>query len=171
VADPAYNTIQDARVAIERLSEADLLRLQIHARFLIFGLGQKAEGEGWQDLIQEAVLRTIEGTRRWPSHIEFRHFLMGTMRSIANSWLKRRAHVSLSLVPAQEAAFAKQIAIGSELDAIRTQLGSDQDAILVFNCLSRDMTGPEIMAQLGLSEHDYRAAVRRIRRRVRGTLN
>lgn len=133
------------------------------------GLGPRAAGSEWQDLLQEAVLRTLDGTRKWPRDVPFRLFLMQTMRSIAHSWMKSGSSERSPLPEnlSQGADFAQQVLIDSQLDEFRMQLGSDQDAIQVLNCLSKDMKGPEIMTQLGITEHQYRAAVRRIRRNLR----
>ena len=80
----------------DNFSTADILRLRSAAKFLVAGLGHSGRGESWEDLLQEAILRSLAGERKWPSQLAFRTFLMGAMRSIASSWAKRTPLESVS---------------------------------------------------------------------------
>jgi len=42
---------------------------------------------GYDDLIQEAFARVLEGKRAWPRNLPIVVFLRGVMRSIASDWL------------------------------------------------------------------------------------
>lgn len=76
----AHRTAQ----ALDALTPADLLRLkrlaQLRARVL--------PGVDWEDLLGEALLRALDGSRRWPDGVPLLAFLAGIMRSI----IDRRAH-------------------------------------------------------------------------------
>src|SRR5262245_6248189 len=41
---------------------------------------------GHEDLLEEASVRVLEGTRRWPTGVPFMAFMCGTMRGIAWDW-------------------------------------------------------------------------------------
>src|SRR5215831_17850468 len=45
---------------------------------------------GYEDLIQEAYARVLEGKRAWPRNLPIVVFLRGVMRSIASDWLPER---------------------------------------------------------------------------------
>jgi hypothetical protein len=48
--------------AIKTLTSSDLLRLQRFAKFRVRGLGRAASGRDWEDLLGEALYRTLKGT-------------------------------------------------------------------------------------------------------------
>ena len=69
------------------LTAADLRRLKGIARVRALGLHEVE----WQDLLQEAVVRTLDGARLWPMDVGLVVFLRETMRSIASEhWRRRR---------------------------------------------------------------------------------
>ncbi len=85
--DPAPDALAAAQrtaEALERLAPADLLRLkrvaQLRARTL--------PGVDWDDLLSEALLRALDGSRHWPEGVPLLAFLAGIMRSI----MDHRAH-------------------------------------------------------------------------------
>src|SRR5262249_44397128 len=45
---------------------------------------------GYEDLIQEALARVLEGKRAWPRNLPIVVFLRGVMRSIASDWPPER---------------------------------------------------------------------------------
>ena len=66
------------------LTTAELRRLKGMARVRALGLHEVE----WQDLLQEAVVRTLGGARQWPVDVGLVVFLRETMRSIASEhWL------------------------------------------------------------------------------------
>lgn len=79
-------TEDDVRAAIESLTEDDLLRLRAAGRSFLVG----TEYQDAQELINEAVLRTMEGARgtngrHWPKRrVPFVAYMIMTMLSIAN---------------------------------------------------------------------------------------
>ena len=83
--------------AIQALSEFDILRLRKFADLLVRGLRRAACGEDGEDLLKEAFLRTWIGTesrqkgRHWNKKVDFVGHLIGTMRSICNSWNRQRS--------------------------------------------------------------------------------
>lgn len=85
-------TEDDVRAAIEALTEHDLLRLRAAGRSFLVG----TEYQDGQELINEAVLRTMEGARgpdgrHWPKRrVPFVAYMIMTMLSIANG--SRESH-------------------------------------------------------------------------------
>ncbi len=53
--------------ALQRLTDADLLKIESFARYRAYGL----PWIDWRDLFQEAVGRALAGSRRWPKTVPF----------------------------------------------------------------------------------------------------
>lgn len=77
---------------IEVLAEYDYVRLKVYAQNRIFRIGpHAANGRTGDDLLQEAVIRLLDGTRHWdPENVDIAKCLIGTMRSIASAWAAHR---------------------------------------------------------------------------------
>jgi CheY-like chemotaxis protein len=98
--------------AIEALTSSELLRLQKFANLLVRGLGRAARGRTGEDLLQEAVLRTLIGAedtrkgRHWNKDVDFVRHLAGATQSISNCWKRqfeaavRRKETEAYLIPA-----------------------------------------------------------------------
>ena len=86
---------QDVLVGLRGLTAADLRRLKGIARVRAFGLHEVE----WQDLLQEAVVRTLDGARQWPVGVSLVVFLRETMRSIASEHWRRRRIDPIVLAP------------------------------------------------------------------------
>jgi hypothetical protein len=68
----------DITAAIRGLSDADLSRLRALA-----GLRARTlPGVDWSDLLNEAIVRAPDRTRRWPPTVPILAFLAGVMRSM-----------------------------------------------------------------------------------------
>jgi CheY-like chemotaxis protein len=81
--------------AIEALTVSDLLRLQRFANFRVRGLGRAARGRTGEDLLGEALLRTLIGVeatregRHWNKNVDFVQHLKRAMESISSSWKRQ----------------------------------------------------------------------------------
>ena len=81
--------------AINALTSSELLRLQRVAQFRIRGLGRTARGRDWEDLLDEALYRTLIGAednnngRHWNTKVSFVQHLASTISSIANLWKRQ----------------------------------------------------------------------------------
>ena len=79
---------RDVGAALTALSEDDLLRLRAIARLRARSL---PDGMTWSDLLHEAVLRVLAGTRPWPPGVPLLAFLAGVMRSLCDElWRRHR---------------------------------------------------------------------------------
>lgn len=79
-------THDEVALAIERLSDADLLRLEKAASILLGG----TEFSNPRELLNEALARALQGGlgpngRHWPQGVPFQVFVKNAMKSIANT--------------------------------------------------------------------------------------
>src|ERR1700692_390552 len=87
------NTTVETMNAIRALSDVDLLRLKAMARVWARGL---PGGLGWGDVLNEAIARVLDGSRRWPPGVPLVALLGGVMRSICDDhWRRARRDFEL----------------------------------------------------------------------------
>jgi DNA-directed RNA polymerase specialized sigma24 family protein len=163
---------RDVGAALEALSDDDLLRLRAIARLRARGL---PGGVAWSDLLHEAVLRALEGTRRWPPGVPLLAFLAGIMRSLCDEqWRRRRREGSVPRpnnavtdTPADMASDAdpeRVYAAAEALAAVDRLFVSDTVALKVIAGLTNGLGAEEIQRHYGLSAVEYDTARRRMRR-------
>jgi hypothetical protein len=177
--------------AIQALTSSELLRLQRFARFRVRGLGRAASGRDWEDLLDEALYRTLMGAadaqngRHWNKKVTFVQHLAGTMSSIANVWKRQfkekttylmselsvrdpegQEHSPLDDVPSACTPADEQLIEKSEEDSVLELLQDSPHATQVFRGLVERLKKTEIMSKYGLDEKQYAAAMRRIRVRL-----
>lgn len=175
--------------AIESLTPEELLRIRAFAIWRIRGLGRKSNGKDHEDLMQEAVTRTVAGDRRWnESSVSFVAHLLGAMRSISSHWARQltaddpflfseldemtpNGYIGnpVDLVPAEAAGPEAQLAIKQEVEAIEKLFVGDAAAARVIECVRRGLSGPKTQEATGYSKTEYETVMKRIRRRVRRT--
>jgi RNA polymerase sigma-70 factor (ECF subfamily) len=78
-AESDYATPDEAAVALEQLGPAGRIRLEKIARNRLRGLNTE-----WEDLLQEALTRILEGSRKWPRNLPIINFVAGVMKSLAS---------------------------------------------------------------------------------------
>jgi CheY-like chemotaxis protein len=177
--------------AIKALTSSELLRLQRFAKFRVRGLGRAATGRDWEDLVGEALYRTLMGAedtqngRHWNRRVTFVQHLAGAMSSIATVWKRqfkeRNTYLMSELsvqdhegkerslfedVPSRYTPADQRLIERSEEDRVLALLRDSPDAAQVFRGLVDGLKKNEIMSRYGLDEKRYAAAVRRIRVRV-----
>jgi len=98
--------------AIEALTSSELRRLQQFADLRVWWLGRTARGKTGEDLLHEALLRTLIGAedtqkgRHWNKDVDFVMHLTGAMRSISSCWKRQfeaavqRKETEAYLIPA-----------------------------------------------------------------------
>ncbi len=178
--------------AVGRLSKHDLARLRTSARIRIHGLGLDAVARDADDLVQEAVMRTTSGQRTWKVGVDLMRHLREVMRSIADSWRKsaerrvlsgrrevresqfRRAYAGpeddpvdftpVSNAPSGEPGAVRELIGLQDFRAFEADFAGDAVAGAVIDGMWEQMKGPAIKERWNLTEKQYRAAVRRIRR-------
>lgn len=180
VANPA-----EVRTAIEAMTVGDFARLRSFGRRKIRALGDRAGGFTEDDLLSEAVKRSLAGTRRWaPSRVDFCGFLLGVIRSIASHM--RRTELGSPDIPFIEASLAtdedpspmdhhaktevtpeRQAAARNQLAALEHHFVDDSEAAVVIGAWKDGMMGPEIKETLGWTQKEFETVARRIRRQAR----
>jgi DNA-directed RNA polymerase specialized sigma24 family protein len=168
------NTTTDISRAIHALSDADLVRLKALARLWARGL---PAGAGWTDVLQEAIVRALDGSRKWPPGVPVLAFLSGIMRSICDDHWRRLRRESEMLV--RDAELADVCAAGEEVNvpspervvaaaqslaAIDRLFAGDALALIVIAGLAEGLTPPEICKRYGMSEREYDTTRKRMRR-------
>ena len=166
----AIRTPAEQAVAQGLLTLTDLLRLKAIARLHAWGLPPDM---GWTDLLQEALLRLLQGSRRPPPGIPTVTFVAGIMRSIkAEQWrrLCREAPLpgGLAAIAETESDPAPDpercLAARQELLAIYDLFAEDPAAMQILHGLGAGLTAEEIRAANGLSQTDYDSTRKRMRR-------
>jgi hypothetical protein len=80
---PVALTSEDVERALCGLSDGDLFRVRALASLRGRGL---PGGIGWADLLQETVLRALDGSRGWPAGVPFVAFLAGARGGERVAW-------------------------------------------------------------------------------------
>jgi DNA-directed RNA polymerase specialized sigma24 family protein len=170
---PADPTAADVARAIHALTDADLVRLRALARLWTRGLPGHL---GWSDVLHEAIARALDGTRRWPSGVPILAFLSGIMRSICIDQWRREQRDSLLLVRDGVASDAvatadaaardpeRMLAAAQRLAAIHRLFAGDPAALKIIAGLAEGLTADEICGRYAMSERDYDATRKRMRR-------
>lgn len=160
------DTAMGEALSIGLLSETDLLRLKaiahLHARDLPAGIG-------WMDLLQEAILRALRGSRRRPADLPIVAFLAGVMRSIKSEhWrqARREAETHARLAEGAETPLdpERSLAAQQQLALIDRLFADDAAALKVIAGLSAGLSAEEIRSVYGMSKTDYDSTRKRMRR-------
>jgi RNA polymerase sigma-70 factor (ECF subfamily) len=170
------NTPVDVARAIRALSDSDLVRLKAMAQLWVRGL---PDGLTWSDLLNEAIARALDGSRRWPPRVPLLAFLSGVMRSICDDhW--RRVRRDRELFVRGEDPLLDPCASGEETDlppgpertlaaaqalaAVNRLFAYDPAALKVLAGLADGLTAKEICRLYGMEERDYDTVRKRMRR-------
>jgi len=175
--------------AIKSLTDSDLQRLKIYARWKIRGLGHLAAGREDLDLLHEAIAAIVDGRRPWREEkIPFFAHLFGAMRSISNAWWQKAAHerrfeinyddgtdeLTTETQVAREFLVLGDCGPNPETIANHTQifekladsLAGDATASKVLKMMMDDWQDRDIPTELGISRQSYEAAKKRVQRRL-----
>lgn len=172
IPDEKAATVDEIEAAIEALSIEDNVQLERAARYRIGALGDGNRGRDHEDLLSEAMTRTLSGQRRWNKDVDFLRHLLMVMKSIAYEWRTRSErgdsretsddHLDevLSRVPSPERrTIARQV-----VEALEKETASDSDIQDILAAMQMGLTGPEIENDLGLTTNERLAAMKRLRR-------
>jgi len=174
-----FLTAEEVALRIGELTRADSLRLESIGRLYAWGTSWAAA-----DLLQEAMLAALE-RRRWRVDLSTTVFLVGVMRSLANSERKseRLAPLDLALAGGETSNAEFTTAAGDSTP--EEDLAEDQAAELLIRRLERLFADdPQVLrviqgraageapaaikASLGLDQREYETVCRRL---VRGYHN
>jgi RNA polymerase sigma-70 factor (ECF subfamily) len=172
VTDAAESAVAVAH-AFAALSELDLVRLNALARLRARGL---PDGTLWSDLLHEAMMRALDGSRQWPQGVPFLAFLSGVMRSLGDEIWRRHRRERAVLQPdgltdaacetmtCPAADQERVIAAVQAMAAIYRLFAGDATVLQIIAGLGNGLSPEEIQAANGLSPVAYDTARRRMRR-------
>lgn len=174
------NQLINAYLALNSSQMRALLRATAH-------LSARTRFADPEDLLHEALARSIDGTRAWPLHVPLTVFLANAMKSIAHADRRRSAsrltnsendecHLGhqlhrpgLDAVPsAEDMAIEAQESAAARVrvEAFQSALRDDSTASSVLLEWISGRSPEQIMRSLALSKGQYVAARRRIARKV-----
>jgi hypothetical protein len=190
----AAATLEEVRTALDELWQDDtkLARIQKFAELRIKAIGyaEQERDRTADDLIQEAIQRTLALDRVWrKSAVDLCGHLLGVIRSISSHWAEQHNTDVLPL-----SSFTEEDSEGDEYNPVEAaqtrgyrhgyrQRDEVEDRELVekierafqgdslvtqlMECIKSDMKGPEIQAELGISKTEYETGMKRMRRKAR----
>lgn len=124
---------------------------------------------GYEDLIQEAFMRVLDGRREWPRGIHAVQFFRNVMRSIAWDWrvLNRDDETQLDETQLDETSSQEDRSI-ARIDAQKVVAYFDDDAIAqkILVGMMDGMRGEDLRKLSGLSGTEYESKRAKIRRRL-----
>ncbi len=170
-------TPAERALALALVTEADLLRLKAIARLHARGLPPEVS---WCDLLQEAIARVLDGSRRQPAGVPMVAFLAGVIRSIrAEHWRRARREaeqmpkliVDLDAPELQSDEVSdsapspeRYILAAQELALIERLFAQDAQAQQIIAGLADQRSPDEICASCGMSKTEYDSTRKRMRR-------
>jgi len=171
-AGAAESSTEAVARALATLTPSDLVRLkrlaQLRARLL--------PGAEWDELLNEALLRALDGSRRWPEGVPLLTFIAGIMRSLVDGRVDQRrrlvehALAGRELPPAAPADM--QLHARQCLAAIAQFFAADADVLALIAALARQYLGGADGAAPRLSKKRREAARKRLARAIlRGQLD
>lgn len=189
---PLHATTTEINEAVEKLTAKDWMRLRTYASQLIFETRRSPYQEP-HDLINEALVRALDGRRKWPLAIPFRLFVARTMESVINHDTDRMdnkpgAHTSFDLFQAdgEELAFnafapsAEDEALAAERRRIRMEallaadkaLANEGDTLarVVLRGMLEELSQSQLARRTKAAPKDLDAAKRRVQRRLSAAL-
>lgn len=172
---------------IDGLTPRQAKQLEIFAKWRVGQLGETNLDGDWQDLIQQALTSLLVGDRRWnKDNVDLVKFLTEAMRSISNNWFRINAdnktdlesdlitthsdgHESNPLlqVTAPNLDGRSEQKAKQDLAHIETLVAQRETAALIIMASKDGMNGPEIQAELGISQTAYETEMKWIRRAIR----
>jgi hypothetical protein len=165
-----YFSPEEFHTVLLALAKAEKARLKLAAKWLSRGLQCE-----WEDLLQEAIQRTLAGTRRCPIHVPVVVFLIQAMRSIRSQWMNdQNRENDATSESSQIAAILEKAKTSSleELDscelvaAAREHLAGDDKALKFLESRLKELTRRECMRRFGWSETEYETVRRRFNRKM-----
>lgn len=190
-ADEPPATTDEIAAAIQALTTGELLRILKFAYRRYWTLGRRGAGLSPEDLIQDAMMAILDGRRKWPKNrVDFVKLLIGVIQSLSSHIVAGKARDAfddvvdyqapeedsdaLDRMPSPAALSPREQLEAEELELeatvldgkIRDHFKDDDHALTIYQGLCESMKPAEIR-ECGLSEKEYDAAQKRLKRGVR----
>ena len=190
-ADEPPATIDEIAAAIQALTTGELVRIRKFAYRRYWTLGRRGAGLSPEDLIQDAMMAILDGRRKWPKNrVDFVKLLIGVIQSLSSHIVAGKARDAfddvvdyqapeedsdaLDRMPSPAALNPQEQLEAEELEReatvldgkIRDHFKDDDHALMIYQGLCESMKPAEIR-ECGLSEKEYDAAQKRLKRGVR----
>lgn len=187
VPDEVAATPGEIAAAIEALTPGDWARLKRFADPRIWRLGPKADSRTGDDLIQTALTDLLADTRRWnKSKVGLIRLLTEAMRSISSNWARSYKEAETAVLEADLRRENEEGEIFNPLDNFQEQspnpeqwlrdkqtleliddlFKDDEKAQMVLTAWQEGYDPPGVRELWSLSQNEYNAIVRKIRRRL-----
>src|SRR3974390_2860328 len=164
---------RDVAAALGAMSNAELLRLNALARLWTRGMPGTLS---WADVLQEAIARALDGSRKWPLGVPILAFLSGVMRSICDDHWRQHAREARVIVQGADAADLlaenvnaaspdpeRLVAAAQALSDIHQMFAGDYAALKIIAGLADGLTASEICDTYKLSQREYDTTRKRMR--------
>ena len=152
-------------VAVCDLRPVDWNRLLVFGKRYSYGRGIDAE-----DLVQEAIVKALNGERRCPTNVEIIAFLSQTMRSIASNELKKRPELTSTSLQTTKGGDFRDLAdhlvdpaanaeenllLKEQHDGLLSLFADDQDASTLLGGMLDQLKGEPLREFSGLDKLTY----------------
>jgi DNA-directed RNA polymerase specialized sigma24 family protein len=190
-ADEPPATTDEIAAAIQALRPGELLRIRKFAYRRYWTLGRRGAGLSPEDLIQDAMMAILDGRRKWRKRrVDFVMLIIGVIKSLSSHLVDGKARDAfddvveyqapeedtdaLDRIPSPAALGPEEQLEAEELEREATALDGkiqdyfkdDDHALTVYQGFCESMKPAEIR-ECGLSEKEYDAAQKRLKRGVR----
>ncbi|HZQ55304.1 MAG TPA: hypothetical protein VFB14_24105 [Bryobacteraceae bacterium] len=166
-----YHDDDEVLEALRSLTDADLTRLENFARLRLERYGARCGDTDPADLVQDAVVRTCYGQRRWRRGVSILNHLASVISSQASNRL-HQASRQVELTDTHSAPTSEpEAALDAAAEVERLNQRLDPLARAVMQSVRYGYTPAEAKARLNITDDVYWAARKRIRREAdRGLL-
>ena len=170
--DVQFATPQEAREEIDNLQKADHAKLLLIARgFARIRLkGTVVEPD---DLVHDAIVKTLDGRRRWNRRVTIIKHLDRVMESDAGHIAAKRVGRGTDQLAESHAEPATQehnpearLQIRDDLEDLVALFAEDKTALQLVRLKSDGLSASEIRCELGMEKTHYETVSKRIRRRL-----
>ena len=167
-----FATPHEARDAINKLQKADHAKLLAIARgFARIRLRNSVVAP--EDLLHDAVVKTLDGRRRWNREVSILKHLDRVMESDAGHLVEQRVARGTGHLPENHSEPAAhdpdpegRLQGHDELDDLVALFCDDQTALDILRLKRDGYSASEIQSELGMGKTQYETATKRIRRRL-----
>ena len=143
-------TLQEARSAIENLQKEDYIKLMLIARYFAETRlnGTVVEPD---DLLHEAILKTLDGRRRWNHQVSIVKHLDRVMESDSGHEAEKRAARGFNQLPKeylepvdQQPSLEARLLVHDELGSLLDLFAGDRIALDLLHLKGDDLSASEI---------------------------